>query len=130
MASAQVVSIWGPVRQEPARGPVIAGPIRLTDRGKTLRAGAILLCLVALVVAIAIGATTGQAWARQANDLPTVRLVPSSVVVGRGDSLWLIASRAQPGADPREVVNAIRDVNNLSSNLIQPGDVLVIPSGK
>jgi LysM repeat protein len=51
-----------------------------------------------------------------------------SVVVEPGDSLWSIAERTAPSTDPREVVGRIRDLNGLRSNLIQPGEVLLVPS--
>ena len=51
-----------------------------------------------------------------------------SVVVVQGDSLWRIAERVAPGTDPREVVEGIRTLNGMRSNLIRPGQVLLVPS--
>ncbi len=56
-----------------------------------------------------------------------VSLVLMEHVVEPGDTLWMIAKQAQPGRDPREVVFAIRKINELSSALLFPGQVLQIP---
>lgn len=49
------------------------------------------------------------------------------VVVQPGQSLWTIALRAAPGADPRVVVQRIIDLNGLSGQPIQPGERLWVP---
>ena len=43
-----------------------------------------------------------------------------------GDTLWSIASAGNAG-DPRAGVAAIRHVNDLASDTIRPGDVLLLP---
>src|SRR5262249_29868368 len=43
-----------------------------------------------------------------------------------GDTLWSIASAGHAG-DPRAGVAAIRRVNDLASDTIRPGDVLLLP---
>ena len=49
--------------------------------------------------------------------------------VQSGDTLWEIAERATPeGDDIRRTVLEIKHLNDLSSSLIVPGQVLVIPS--
>jgi len=50
------------------------------------------------------------------------------VTVHEGDSLWAIAQRTAPGRDPRAVVDEIRELNGLSSSLIQPGQSLTVPA--
>ncbi|MGB8022060.1 MAG: LysM peptidoglycan-binding domain-containing protein [Candidatus Nanopelagicales bacterium] len=49
------------------------------------------------------------------------------VVVEQGDSLWEIARQLSPEADPRETVVKLRLLNGLESNLIHPGQVLLVP---
>jgi nucleoid-associated protein YgaU len=101
--------------------------VRLTRRGRLFRT----LTLVALVVAFAavsLGRLTGES--ARAGSGWAAPVVTASVVVKQGDSLWNIARRVSPGADPREVVGQIRDLNGLRSNLIQPGQVLLVPSGR
>ncbi len=51
------------------------------------------------------------------------------VVVQPGQSLWSIALRAAPSADPRVIVQEIIDVNALRSAAIQPGEQLWVPKG-
>ena len=48
--------------------------------------------------------------------------------VRAGDTLWDIARELGPeGEDPRAVVHAIQEMNELAGSVIQPGQVLVIP---
>ena len=53
--------------------------------------------------------------------------VPDRYVVHAGDTLWGIAVRRAPGSDPRQVVQAIVDTNNIDAGTLVPGQVLVIP---
>lgn len=51
------------------------------------------------------------------------------VVVQDGDTLWHIAQRhGSPGGDPRKMVDLIREVNDLSSAVVRPGQVLKVPA--
>ena len=51
-----------------------------------------------------------------------------TVVVRPGDSLWTIARRAEPGSDPRAVVDAIAAANQLDPAGLVPGARLVVPA--
>jgi LysM repeat protein len=51
------------------------------------------------------------------------------VVVRPGQTLWSIAVRAEPTADPRVVVQEIIDANSLTGPAIQAGAVLWVPRG-
>ncbi len=53
----------------------------------------------------------------------------SQVVVQPGQTLWSLARRAEPAADPRIVVQQIIDVNALSSPMIEAGELLWVPRG-
>jgi LysM repeat protein len=48
-------------------------------------------------------------------------------VIRPGDTLWSIAKRSSPAADPRLVIGAIRDANDLDPAALVPGQQLVIP---
>ncbi len=54
--------------------------------------------------------------------------VVGEVTVGQGDSLWSIAQEAEPGADPRSVVEQIKQLNALEGESIVPGAVLKVPT--
>ncbi|WP_166351516.1 LysM peptidoglycan-binding domain-containing protein [Phytoactinopolyspora limicola] len=90
---------------------------RLTRRGRLVVA-AIWLVLVAAAVVPFVRASGGV----DAN----VQTVP--VQVEAGDTLWRVAQEVQPGADPRVLVDAIMEINGLTSvHDIQPGDRLLVP---
>ena len=48
------------------------------------------------------------------------------IVVQPGDTLWSIAKAQVPGSDPRDVVGTIRDLNQLESADIFPGQTLTV----
>ena len=48
-------------------------------------------------------------------------------VVKAGDTLWAIAEHQGRGDDPRPLVDAIADANDLSSANIVPGQTLIVP---
>jgi LysM repeat protein len=51
-----------------------------------------------------------------------------TVTVLPGDTLWSIAADAAPGVDPRDVIDDIKSLNNLSSGMIQVGASIAIPT--
>ena len=99
----------------------VDAPVRLTRRGKAVvTLGAALACLGLLQVtggvqAVASGLTAGPATA--------------SVVVQQGETLWEIAKRVAPEADPRATVATIRELNSLDrSATVQAGQGLIVPA--
>ena len=55
--------------------------------------------------------------------------VVGPVVVQSGDTLWSVAQRADPGADPRAVVDRIKELNGLQGDAVVAGAVLQVPVG-
>ena len=107
--------------------PARRAPLRLTRRGRVV---AVLGLVVAasLVSALVFVLALGPASGRSAAPAPAAGAAGSSVTVQPGDTLWAIASRVAPKADPRVVVQRIIDRNGLAGASIQAGQVLVLPS--
>ena len=53
---------------------------------------------------------------------------PRTVAVRPGDTLWSIAGRTEPQADPRAVVEAITAANDVDAEALGPGQRLVVPA--
>jgi LysM domain len=49
------------------------------------------------------------------------------IVVRPGETLWTIATAAEPSADPRLVISQIMTVNSLTSTVVQAGELLWVP---
>lgn len=135
MSSMGAVAVWGPISggsvgHSPAA--TVSGhgapgtEVRLTRRGRLVRFLASMALLV-LVGVLALGRVVGAPVRADASADPAP-LLTQSVVVEQGDSLWIIAQRLAPQRDPREVIHEVRELNGLRSNLIQPGQVLLVPS--
>ncbi|MET2012284.1 LysM peptidoglycan-binding domain-containing protein [Microbacterium chocolatum] len=98
--------------------------LRLTARGRRALAFA-----AALPVSIAVAAALlsgGSALAGRDDGAPAGTF--TAVVVAPGDSLWSIAERVAPSADPRDVVDAILRLNALDGAGLQAGQSLSIPT--
>ena len=111
-----------------------AASVRLTRRGRIVVRGlltvAVLLAAVLLWLAAAARAQPARAQAASAGSPPgAVHRNLTPVVVHPGESLWSIALRAQPSADPRIVVQQIIELNALSGTGIEPGERLWVPRG-
>jgi LysM domain len=103
------------------------GPVRLTRRGK------IVLWVLAMVTMASAAALIGLAVAGRAQAAQQVRQGAAGihgmlrVVVRPGQTLWSIAVRADPAADPRLVIQQIIDENALRGTALQAGQVLWVP---
>lgn len=96
-------------------------PLRLTRRGRRVVVG------LGLGVVVALSAAVGSV-ALGPSDGPALELAGrSTVVVHSGDTLWSIAQSLAPDADPREVVDALQEVNGLTDSSLVPGQVLQLP---
>lgn len=90
---------------------------RLTRRGVVVLALAVLALGVALVWVAKLSAPQAAAGAH----------APRSVTVAPGDTLWSIATRVAPQADPRAEVAALQERNHLTTVDLMPGQVLRVP---
>ena len=93
----------------------------------TVMLTAVSLSLVVLAW-LAIAARTAQA-ADGGQSPGAVYQNLTSVVVHPGQTLWSIASQAEPTADPRIVMRQIIDLNALHGTSVVPGQRLWVPRG-
>ena len=103
--------------------------VRLTRRGRIVVA-TLITAGVVLVAALAWLAGTTRAEATGSGS-PASAVYHSlrSVVVQPGESLWTIATQADPAGDPRAVMQEIIDINALHGTSVQPGQRLWLPHG-
>jgi LysM repeat protein len=76
--------------------------------------------IIALVFALNGGAATATL---EGSEVPF-----EYVTVESGQSLWQVAESLAPGADPREVIDAIVSLNGLESVDVYAGQELAIPA--
>ncbi len=85
--------------------------------------------VVALVASMAFGQPAPRAQATSAQ-MPVVAETAAypAWTVTTGDTLWTIASRTRPQADPRAVVLQIQVLNGITSDhVLRAGEVLQLP---
>jgi len=104
--------------------------VRLTRRGRIVVAVLLTAASLSLVVLawLAIAARAAQA-ADGGSPPGAVYQNLTSVVVHPGQTLWSIASQAEPTADPRAVMQQIIDLNGLRGTSLEPGQRLWVPRG-
>ena len=108
-----------PGTARPGTARPTARALRLTRRGRAV----VLLVLVSVaLVAFSLGRVSTAAGSGAA--APPER---ETVVVQPGETLWSIARRVAPGADPRVTVARLRDLNDLDGPL-QAGQRLTLLS--
>lgn len=82
--------------------------------------------MAAVLVAAAMSALAGSAWAGDGPDSARDRAV--RYTVRPGDTLWTIAERvAGPGADLRLVVHELARRNGLTGSVVLPGESILVP---
>lgn len=112
-----------------ASRPGKAGRVRLTRRGRLVLGVFAVMLAAGLVTVFWLGVAGGaQAASHRLRPGAAYRGM-TQVVVRPGQTLWSIASRAEPGADPRVVIQQIIEVNALRGAVIQPGESLWVPKG-
>jgi hypothetical protein len=96
-----------------------APPLRVF-RPRPRHLGRYVVAGVAAIFAVGVGIAGGHG-----------AVVPAgarTVVVAPGQTLWGIAEQEFPGDDPRLTVDEIVQMNGLRSAVIQPGNVLTLPT--
>jgi len=107
----------------PGRSASERTPVRLTRRGRiAVTAAAVLLVgTVSMALAGAAQATGhGNAHAAPGAGVTKVEVRP-------GQSMWSIGEAYDPDADTRVVIQEIMQLNSLTSDQLQPGQVLWVP---
>lgn len=127
MSTAALHSSFRPNPRDGSRGGVV-GPaphrprLRLTRRGRLLFTILAAIPLVIAALAFALnggGAIAGIEGSGQPLEVVTVQ---------PGSSLWELAETLAPGADPRDVIHEIMQLNALSSPALFAGQQLDIPA--
>ena len=118
------------VRRVPVARPLApaAQPsrVRLTRRGRlALTAGGVLTMSLLWFAA----ASAAHAADRGAPAVPGTHTATTQIVVQPGQTLWSIAAQADPGADPRAVIQQIVTANKLTTENLTAGQHLWVPRG-
>ena len=101
-------------------------PARLTRRGRLVVTATAVLIVGAISMALAgVAQATGHSAATAAHAREGV----TKVLVRPGQNLWSLAERYAPDADTRLVVQEIVQLNSMSTDQVQPGQVLWVPRG-
>ena len=100
--------------------------MRLTRRGRV-----VVTVLLAVLALVAVGLTAAARAQAASSGISAAALKHSMtrVIVQPGQTLWGIALRADPGADPGMIVQEIVDINALPGIVLQPGQELWVPRG-
>jgi len=108
-----------------ARPQAGTGPLRLTRRGRIV---VVLLAAVLATAAITV-ASMALSGAQAANHgHPGGGYAGMhQIVVQPGQTLWSIATAAEPSADPRQVIQEILTANSMTGGTIQAGQLLWVP---
>jgi len=95
------------------------GRVRVTRRGRLV----VVLAVLALMI---VGfSATGHVASQAASSAGAQHA--RTVTVQPGESLWAVAVRIAPHADPRLVVQRIVEINHLAGAAVGAGQQLVVP---
>ncbi|MGE0840294.1 LysM peptidoglycan-binding domain-containing protein [Pseudonocardia sp.] len=112
------------VRRRPAGARIVRrAPLALRFR---VRRAAALVVLGAVAAGVVVGLGSLGDAARAAG--PGIPHGTAQVVVGTGDTVWDIARRTAPDADPAAAAAHIVELNGLRSAALRPGQMLTVPA--
>lgn len=98
-----------------------AGALRLTRRGRFV--------LFAFALLVVMGSMFFASSAVASDSDPGIEV--ATVTVASGETLWHHAkSVAAPGEDLRDIVDVIKDLNNLPNSELQAGQQLLLPAAR
>jgi hypothetical protein len=112
----------------PRPRPVVSAPapLRLTRRGRVVVATLVVTVIATVGLVIAMAAA-GGAQAASPGAPGAGHQGMHEIVVRSGQTLWSIASAAEPTADPRLVVQQIMAANGMSTADLAAGQLLWVP---
>ncbi len=116
-----------PAAPQRAGGREAGSSVHLTRRGRVVVALAALLGVLAGVLALVV-VLAGPAAPSASASSTAVHPAVHTIVVQPGQTLWSIAARIAPKADPRETITMLREVNNLTGPSVYAGQRLIIPA--
>ena len=97
--------------------------LRLTARGRlTIVVVVAVTAFLVIVLGQAIGAFNAQAGAGSSSD------AAATWVVQPGETLWSIAEQVAPGSDPRDTVDRLVAMNDLSTSSVSVGQEIFVPA--
>jgi LysM domain len=105
----------------PAQAPA---QVRLTRRGRLVVTAAAVLLVAALSVVLAGAA---QALGHSGGQARPGTAAIAKVEVRPGQNLWTLAEAYDPNADTRQVIQDIMQLNSMSTDQVQPGQILWMP---
>jgi hypothetical protein len=112
-------------RPQAARRPERV-PVRLTRRGRIVVAVFAVVLATAAMALIGMGVAGGAQAASHGRNGAGYQGM-HQVVVEPGETLWSIASKADPDADPRLVISEIMAANSMTSTVVQAGQLIWVP---
>jgi hypothetical protein len=107
--------------ERPIRTAVAVPPARLTRRGRIVVTGVSAL----LIGAVSVGLATAAQATRAGSGSPGRYI--TKVTVLPGQSLWSLGEAYDPNADTRLIIQEIQQLNSMSGDQVQPGEVLWVP---
>lgn len=101
----------------------------IAPRPRTVGAVHLRRRLVALLLLVVLVTLTGTALGRIGAEAELADPVAGHVVLAPGDTLWEVAvSSAPAGVDPREQLEAIRELNGFDAGSHAPWTVVLLPA--